>query len=130
MLPSWPTEDPNSSIGKSTNAAANIHFGGGTLQYTGSGSQTTNRLFTLGDIGNVVAPANGVGGNNGTIDASGTSNGMDPGIIVFNNNSGVVAFAQTGVHNLTLTGVNTGANTLAPSLGRQHLWLHRIPPPA
>ena len=35
-----------SSVGQSTNAAANLVFDGGTLQYTG-GAVSTNRLFTL-----------------------------------------------------------------------------------
>jgi len=94
----------DSSIGASTNAASNLIFGGGTLQYTGSTAQTTDRLFTLGD--------SGVGGNNGTIDASGTG----AGTVTFTN-TGSVAYGNTGVHNLTLTGTNTGANTLNPVIG-------------
>jgi fibronectin-binding autotransporter adhesin len=92
----------NSSIGASSNAASNLIFGGGTIQYTGSTAQTTDRLFTLGDTG--------VGGNNGTIDSSGSNP------LSFTN-TGAVVLANTGVHNLDLAGTNTGANTFAPSLG-------------
>jgi hypothetical protein len=46
------------NIGQATNAAENLVFNGGTLQYTSTGPNT-DRLFTLGAGG-------------GTIDASGT----------------------------------------------------------
>ena len=94
----------DSSIGASTNVANNLIFGGGTLQYTGSAAQTTDHLFTLGD--------SGIGGNNGTIDASGTGTGT-----VSFTNTGAVAFGNTGVHSLTLTGSNTGMNSLAAAIG-------------
>ncbi len=117
----------SSSIGKgiatsdATNAASLVFGGGatqadgftdGTLQYTGSTAQTTNRLFTLGDVGNSVLGTGGVAGNNGTIDASGTGTGS----VTFSNTH-AIAFANVGVHNLTLTGSNAGANTFAPLIG-------------
>ena len=81
-----------SSIGESSNVAANLVLNGGTLRYTGNGA-TTDRLFTLGASG-------------GTLDASGT------GPIVWSNTG---AIASNGFA-LTLTGANTGANTLTPAL--------------
>ncbi len=94
-----------SSIGISSNAAANLVLDGGTLQFTGAattpttanGNQTngtTDRLFTL--------TANG-----GGLDASGT------GALNFTNTGSLVASGM-GARTLTLTGSNTGANTLAP----------------
>lgn len=59
----------NSSIGKSSNAAANLVIQGATLRYVGTGS-TTDRLFSVGTHG-------------GTIDASGT------GALVFSNTGAV-----------------------------------------
>jgi len=82
-----------SGIGKAANAASNLMLsGGGTLQYTGSGA-STDRLFTI-DIGG------------GAIDASGS------GAVAFTN-GGSLGFVSVGTHTLTLTGANTGANTLA-----------------
>jgi len=82
-----------SSIGNSTNAAANLIINGGTLQYLGSGA-ATDRLFTIGSSG-------------ATIDSSGT------GALTMNN-TGSIAYTGTNISpTLTLTGTNTGANTLA-----------------
>ncbi|MEZ0217917.1 MAG: beta strand repeat-containing protein, partial [Rariglobus sp.] len=84
----------NSSIGASPNAAANLVLNGGTLRYTGPAA-STDRVFTLGTTAG------------STLDASG---------------SGALTFAHTGAHilagtntarTLTLTGSNTGNNTLA-----------------
>jgi autotransporter-associated beta strand protein len=85
-----------SNIGRSTNAAANLVFNGGTLQYTGAGV-STDRQFTLGTGG-------------GTIDASGS------GALNFTNTA-AIAFSGTGPRALTLTGSNTATNTLAAVLG-------------
>ena len=91
-----------SSIGLSTNAAANLVLDGGTLQYANtSAAESTDRLFTLTS-------------NGGTLDASGS------GAVTFaGNGSGAAnAIANTGTsaRTLTLTGTNTGTNTLAPIL--------------
>jgi T5SS/PEP-CTERM-associated repeat protein/autotransporter-associated beta strand protein len=86
-----------SGIGSSTNAAANLVLSGGTLQYTGSGA-STDRLFSIGT------------GAGGTIDASGT------GAISFTN-TGSMGFVSSGARTLTLTGTNTGNNTLAAVVG-------------
>ena len=84
-----------SSIGASTNAASNLVLDGGTLQYTGS-SVSTDRQFTL--------TANG-----GALDASGSSS------VTFSSTASV-AFTGSGNRVLTLTGTNTGLNTLAASI--------------
>ena len=77
-----------SSIGKGSAAgsAGDLVLNGGTLQYTGSTSQTTNRLFTIGT-------------NGATIDSSGSS-----GAVLNFNSSGSIAFAGSGPHILTLKG--------------------------
>lgn len=85
-----------SNIGQSTNAATNLVFNGGALQYTGVGA-STNRQFTLGTGG-------------GTIDASGS------GALNFTNTA-AIAFSGPGPRVLTLTGSNTATNTLAAVLG-------------
>ena len=64
-----------SGIGASTNAAGNLAFNGGTLQYTGP-AVSTDRLFTLYTAG-------------GTIDASGT---------------GALSFVNTGFVALSVGG--------------------------
>jgi fibronectin-binding autotransporter adhesin len=99
----------NSAIGASTNAATNLVFGGGTLQYTGSTARTTDRLFTVGDTGSDNP------GNTAAIDASGSATAAT---VTF---SGTLALAFTNAvaHTLTLTGSNNGLNTLAPIIGDQ-----------
>ena len=85
----------NSSIGKSNNNAGNLNITfGGTFKYLGSGD-ATDRLFNF------------TGGTN-TIDSSG---------------SGALHFTNTGTYGtgnnnstLTLTGTNTGNNTLAGTI--------------
>jgi fibronectin-binding autotransporter adhesin len=84
-----------SSIGASTNVAANLILNSGTLQYTGAAAGT-NRLFTLG--------------TSGGLDASGT------GTITWTNTSAVV-FTGSGTRTLTLAGSNTGNNSIAEIIG-------------
>jgi autotransporter-associated beta strand protein len=67
----------NSSIGSSGNAAANLFIQGGTLRYSGTGSNT-DRLFTMGTHG-------------ATIESSGT------GAVAFTNTGSAVAADITGV---------------------------------
>jgi len=87
----------NSSLGAVTNAATNLVLNGGTLQYTGA-AVSTDRLFSVGTSG-------------ATLDASGT------GAVNFTN-TGTLGFnSQTGARTLTLTGTNTGDNTLAAVIG-------------
>src|SRR5205823_13054796 len=71
----------NSPVGKSSNAAGNLIFNGGTLRYSGSGAGT-DRLFT-------IQP------NGATIDASGT------GALAFTN-TGAIVSADTTVSGGTL----------------------------
>ena len=86
----------SSSIGISPSAATNLVLDGGTLQYTGPAA-STNRLFTLTQ-------------NGGALDASGT------GAVNFSN-TGSMGFGGTTARTLTLTGSNTGPNTLAAIIG-------------
>ena len=82
-----------SSIGISSNAATNLVFNGGTLRYLGSGD-STDRLFTVGTTAGSA------------LDASGT------GPVTFSNTA-KIAFSGTAARTFTLTGSNTGDNTLA-----------------
>lgn len=86
----------NSGIGASSNAVGNLILNGGTLQYTGA-AVGTNRLFSL-------QASSG-------IDASGT------GAVNFNNTGAMGFSSSTADKTLTLTGSNTGANTLAAIIG-------------
>jgi autotransporter-associated beta strand protein len=88
-----------SSIGASTNSAANLILNGGTLQYANTGAaESTDRLFTLGSSG-------------GTLDASGTN------LITFAGNgagsANAIGYSTTNTsQTLTLTG--TGSGSFAP----------------
>ena len=84
-----------SSIGNSTSAAANLVINGGTLQYMGASSQSTDRLFTIGTSG-------------ATIDSSNATN-----TIIFSN-TGSLVMSGSAARTLTLSGTNTGTNTFAP----------------
>jgi autotransporter-associated beta strand protein len=86
----------NSSIGASSNAVGNLILNGGTLQYTGA-AVSTNRLFSLQA--------------SSSIDASGT------GALNFTNTGAMGFSSSTANKTLTLTGSNTGANTLAAIIG-------------
>jgi fibronectin-binding autotransporter adhesin len=87
-----------SSIGASSAAAANLVIGNGsTLRYTGAGD-TTNRLFTL-SAGTTFIESSGAGA------------------IVFTD-TGLVTLADPNqARTIALGGTNTGANTLAGSIG-------------
>jgi autotransporter-associated beta strand protein len=87
----------SSNVGASTNAASNLVLNGGTLQYTG-GANSTDRLFSVGSSG-------------GTLDTSGT------GAVNFTNTGSMGFNGQSGDRTLTLTGTNTGDNTLAAVIG-------------
>ena len=85
----------NSTIGSSSNAAVNLQMlYGGTLRYTGAGD-STDRLFDIS------------GG--ASIDASGS------GALQFTNTG--ANLSSGGAQTLTLTGTNTGNNTLSSILG-------------
>ncbi|SEN21035.1 fibronectin-binding autotransporter adhesin [Luteibacter sp. UNCMF331Sha3.1] len=85
-----------SSIGQSSNAAANLVIGSSaTLRYTGTGD-TTDRLFTLSTGASVI-------------ESSGT------GAIVFRN-TGSAAYAGTGSRTLGLGGTNTDLNVMGGTI--------------
>ena len=91
-----------SSIGASSNAAGNLLLANATtLRYTGSG-HSTDRSFTL----NVASAGNGA-----ILDASGT------GAINFTNTASPAYGTASQTRTLTLTGTNTGNNTLAANIG-------------
>jgi RHS repeat-associated protein/uncharacterized delta-60 repeat protein len=79
-----------SNIGQSSNAAANLVLGGGTLQYTGS-TVSTNRNFTL--TSGTTSTLDIASGTNLTISGAGTAT------------SG--ALTKIGAGTLTLAGANT-----------------------
>jgi autotransporter-associated beta strand protein len=90
----------DSSIGKSSNGAANLVISGnGVLQYIGTTAASTDRLFTIG-----------VGG------AQLWSNSTSSSNTVSFTNTGTVAMSGTTDRTLTLRGLNTGNNTLSPVL--------------
>jgi autotransporter-associated beta strand protein len=95
-----------SSLGLGTGDTAGERIGllfrGGVLKYTGSSAQTTNRAIRLSTAG---------GG--GTIDASGSS--VDA-TLVFSRSQMPNWWEAPGVRTLTLTGINTGENTLAAGI--------------
>lgn len=86
-----------SNIGKASSANTNLILNGGTLQYTGAAT-SSDRLFSVGTSG-------------GAIDASGS------GALSLTNTGTIGYYSQTGARTLTLTGANTGNNTLAASIG-------------
>ena len=97
----------NSSIGASSNAAANLRFNSGfndtsltTLRYIGDTDASTDRLFTL--YGNTA-------GTNSAIESSGE------GTLSFTN-TGAIASGHARGRNFYLGGTNTGDNTFAPTL--------------
>lgn len=77
-------------------------FHGGTLQYTGSTAQSTNRAIRLGLEG-------------GTIDASGSN---PAATLSFTSTASPNFFSELGNRTLTLTGSNTGNNTFAMAIGQ------------
>src|SRR5262249_17953112 len=109
----------SSSIGASSNAASNLVFNGGTLQYTGANTviyQTTqtptvsiDRLFTM--AGNATIDSSGTFGNN-TVATAAQNNAA----LIFNN-TGAVVFGTPGNKTLTLQGSSTGDNEIDLQLG-------------
>ena len=94
----------NSSIGNPGNTnASNLVIAGGILQHDAATVSITDRLFTIG----------GTSGDTATLDSSATS---VANVMSFTN-TGAIAFGNTNAHTLTLTGSNTGLNTLASTLG-------------
>jgi fibronectin-binding autotransporter adhesin len=82
-----------STLGASTGDATNLVMNGGTLRYTGAAAGSTDRLFSIGTSG-------------GTFDAAAA------GTMTLNSAGGTNVTAGTGARTLTLTGTNTGSNTI------------------
>lgn len=95
----------NSSIGNRTSDASGgqvgIVFAGGTLQYTGSTAQSTNRAIRVSTVGG------------GTIDASGSN---PSATLSFTAASSPDFFVNGGNRSLTFTGTNTGNNTFSMAI--------------
>jgi fibronectin-binding autotransporter adhesin len=93
-----------SSIGNSTNAAANLLIGGSSasnpsiLQYVGTSAASTNRLFTA-----VQGPAG----------SSLANSAVAPAHTVTFSNTGSIVMSGTGTRTIGLGGTNTGDNTFA-----------------
>ena len=77
-----------------------LHFQGGTLKFTGSTAQSTNRNIRI------LAGANG-----GTIDASGTT--PTATLSFTKTGANINLFESPGTRTLTLTGTNTGDNSFS-----------------
>jgi autotransporter-associated beta strand protein len=96
-----------SSLGNRTaeagTGAVGLLFRGGTLQYTGSTAQTTDRAIRINADG-------GANPGGGTIDASGS---VPSATLSFTRASSPDFFEVAGNRTLTLTGSNTGNNTFA-----------------
>ena len=88
------------TLAQDTSASVGLHFIGGTLQYTGSGAQTTDRHIRV--LANTTA----------TIDASGATSADT---VTFSQTAAPINFwdAGTSGRSVTLTGNNTGSNTFA-----------------
>ncbi len=85
-----------------TGSGIGLHFTGGTLQYTGSTPQSTNREIRM------------LTGNGATIDASGS---VPSATLSFTHTgTNINLFDTPGARILTLTGSNTGDNLFAISL--------------
>jgi fibronectin-binding autotransporter adhesin len=91
-----------SGIGKSSAAASNLVFDGGTLLYTGPAT-STDRLFTLT-------------GNGGTIEA-GANARPSSGALTLSANGSIVFSGSNTSPILTLSGSSSASNTFAPALG-------------
>jgi fibronectin-binding autotransporter adhesin len=101
-----------SSIGPRTLAEENttvtgvsLHFQGGTLQYTGSTPQSTNRNIRV------------LNGNGGTIDASGSN--PNATLSFTHTGANINLFDTAGTRTLTLTGTNTGNNSFSIVIANQ-----------
>ena len=88
-----------SSIGASSNAAANLVIGSGsTLRYTGIGD-STDRRFTLA-VGSIFIESSGTGAVNFT-------------------NTGAVSYSGAGGRVMALGGTNAGDNIMGATIGNQ-----------
>lgn len=92
-----------SSLGLSSNAAANVLLGNGTtLRYVGSANATSNRSFTINGT---------AAGHGATLESSGI------GTLAFNTPATALAYGTANqTRTLTLGGTNTGNNTFGKIL--------------
>jgi fibronectin-binding autotransporter adhesin len=92
--------------GSTAGSAADLVFGGGTLQYTATiGAASTNRLFTIGNAN----------GNSATLDSSSATTADTMNFT----GTGAIALTNSATHSLTLTGSNAGPNIFAPLIADQ-----------
>jgi autotransporter-associated beta strand protein len=110
-----------SSIGNSSNAAGNLVFNGGILQYTGSNTQiaiatqtpsvATDRLFTIATGASATIDSSGTRGN--SFLEAGVANNAS---LAFTNTGDIAYTGAASAHTLTLTGSSTGDNELRPRI--------------
>ena len=105
-----------SSIGASSNAAANLVFNGGMLQYT---SASASGIYQVTQTPSVAVDRLFSLAGNGTIDSSGnfgsnvfsTAGAQNNAALIFNNTA-AVGFLGAGTRTLTLQGTSTGSNEI------------------
>ena len=114
-----------SSIGKSSSDAANLIFNGGTLQYTGSGALSIDRLFTITTSGGAINGSgmgsgstmnftslgeivlSGLGERTFTFTGVTLNNQFHPVISDTDGGSGITTINQTGSGSWIISGGNT-----------------------
>jgi autotransporter-associated beta strand protein len=89
--------------GSATSQAGDLVFGGGTLRHSSARTDSTNRLFTIGNSNGLTA----------SIDSSAVSATNTTSFT----GTGALAYGGSGARTLTLKGSNTGTNTFAPVIG-------------
>lgn len=95
----------NRAADSSTGDKVGLLFRGGTLQYTGSTAQSTNRQIRISTTGGA------------TIDASGS---LPTATLSFTAGTSADLYENAGARTLTLTGTNTGDNTFGMKLTDQN----------
>ena len=97
------TDGPLGNRGSDSAANVGLLFRGGTLQYTGTTAQSTNRAIRISTNGGAI------------IDASGST---PAATLSFTAASSPDFFENPGDRTLTLAGANTGNNTFAMAIGQ------------
>ncbi|MEI6676924.1 MAG: autotransporter-associated beta strand repeat-containing protein, partial [Verrucomicrobiota bacterium] len=112
------------NLGAANNAASNLVFDGGVLQYTGTGTDTSNRAFTINagktatiNTANNLTLAGATGAaTTGALTKDGTGTLTLTGANAYNGNTLVNSgtLALTGTASITSTGsINVGATSVA-----------------
>lgn len=96
----------NRPVGSDSGSNVSLLFRGGTLQYTGSTAQSTNRAIRISITGGAFIDASG-----STLEAT----------LSFTAASSPDLYESGGARQLTLTGTNTGNNLFATRLTDQHV---------